>query len=81
MNLCYLNTDSLQIMLHEYLNTEDIYSDFPKDVETRSDTSNYELDIPLPKGKDKKVVGLTEDVLDAKIMTDIVALRSKTAIY
>ena len=28
-----------------------IYKDFPEDVETRLDTSYYELDIPLPNGK------------------------------
>ena len=28
-----------------------IYSDILKDVETISDTSNYKLDKPLPKGK------------------------------
>ena len=61
-----MNTDSLQIMLHEYIKTEDIYSDFTKDVERRSDTSNYELERPLPKGESIKVVGLTEDILDAK---------------
>ena len=27
-----------------YIKTEDIYSDIAKDVETISDTSNYELD-------------------------------------
>ena len=31
----------------------DIYKDIAKDVETRFDTSNYELDRSLPKGKDK----------------------------
>ena len=31
--------------------TKDIYSDIPKDIETAFDTSNFELDIPLPKGK------------------------------
>ena len=28
-----------------------IYSDIPKVVETRFDTSSYELNRPLPKGK------------------------------
>ena len=32
-------------------NKTDIYSDISKDVETRLDTSNYELDKPLPKRK------------------------------
>ena len=29
---------------------------FIEDVETRFDTSNYELDRPLPKEKNKKVI-------------------------
>ena len=34
-----------------YIRTEDIQVDIEKDVEKRSDTSNYELERPLPKGK------------------------------
>ena len=34
-----------------YMKTEGIYSDIAKDVETRFDTSNYELNRQLPKGK------------------------------
>ena len=34
-----------------YMKTEGIYSGIAKDVETRFDTSNYELNRPLPKGK------------------------------
>ena len=41
-----------------YIKTEDIYSDTAKDVETRFDTSNYELGRLLPKGKSKTIVGL-----------------------
>ena len=41
-----------------YAKTEDIYSDIVKDVEARSDTSNYELDKPLLKGKTKQVICL-----------------------
>ena len=37
------------------------------DVETRFDTSNYELDRSLPKGKSKNVIALMKDEL-AKIM-------------
>ena len=36
-----------------YIKTEDIYSDIAKDFETRFDTSNYELNRPLPKGKNR----------------------------
>ena len=34
-----------------FIKTDDIYKDIAQDVETRFDTSNYELDRPLPTGK------------------------------
>ena len=37
-----------------YLKTDDIYKEIAQDVETRFDTSDYELDRPLPKGKKLK---------------------------
>ena len=43
--LCYMHTDSFIV----YIKTEDINSDIAKDVETRFDTSNFELDRPFPK--------------------------------
>ena len=41
-------------MFHCIRKKNDIYKDLPQDVETRSDTSNYKLYRPLPKGKNKK---------------------------
>ena len=38
----------------EYTKADDIYEDIAEDVETRFDTSNYELDRPLPNTKNKK---------------------------
>ena len=43
--LCYMDTDSFI----RYINTDDIYKDIAEDVETRFDTSNYELDKPSSK--------------------------------
>ena len=40
-----------------------IYKGIIENDETRSDTSNFELDRPLPKGKNKKVIGLMKDEL------------------
>ena len=37
-----------------YTKTEDIYNDIAEDIETRFHTSNYELDRPFPKRKNKK---------------------------
>ena len=48
--LCYVDTDNFIV----YIKTEGIYVNIVKDVETRFDTSNYELDRLLPKGKNKK---------------------------
>ena len=45
--LCYMDTDSFTV----YIKANDIYKDTAADVETRFDTSNYELDRPLLKGK------------------------------
>ena len=54
--LCYMDTDSFSI----HVQADDIYKYIAKDVETRFDTSNFEIDRPLPKGKNEKVIGLNE---------------------
>ena len=45
--LCYMDTNSFIF----YIKTKGIYKDIAKDVETKFDTSNYELDRALHKGK------------------------------
>ena len=75
-NLCYMDTDSFVL----YIKKDDIYKDIAKNVEARSDTSNYELDRPLSKGKNKKVIGLMKDELGSKIMTKFVGLRAKITV-
>ena len=45
------------------------------------DTSNYEVNRPLPTGKNKAVIGLMKDELGGKIMTDFFAFRPKTYSY
>ena len=66
---------------HLYIKTDDIYKNIAEEVETRFDTPNYELERPLPKGKNKKVIGLMKDELGEKIMTKFVGLRAKTYSY
>ena len=44
--LCYMDTDSFVI----HIKTEDFYEDIAYDVEKWSDTSNDEVDRPLPRG-------------------------------
>ena len=77
VKLCYMDTDSF--IMH--IKTEDCYEDIANDVEKRFDTSNYEVDRPLPTGKKKRVIGLMKDELGEKIMTEFVALRPKTYSY
>ena len=48
--LCYMDTDSFIA----YIKRDDIYKDIEEDVETKFDTSDYELDRPLLKGKNEK---------------------------
>ena len=57
--LCYMYTDSFIV----YIKIDDIYQDIAENLETRLDTSNYELDRLLPKGKNKKAIGLMKDQL------------------
>ena len=45
VKLCFIDTGSFIV----YIKMKDIYLDISKDVETRCDTSNYELDGPLLK--------------------------------
>ena len=75
--LCYMDTDSFVINIK----TNDFYEDISQDVNERFDTSNYTFDRPLPKGINKKVIGLMKDELGGDIITEFVALRPKTYSY
>ena len=65
-----MDTDSFIV----YIKTDNINNDIAEDVETRFDTSNYELECyfierPLSKGKNKKVIGVMKNQLGVKIKT------------
>ena len=77
VRLCYTDTDSFVINIK----TNDFYKDISQDVNERFDTSNYTFDRPLPKGKNKKVIGLMKDELGGGIITEFVVLRPKTYSY
>ena len=50
--LCYMDTDSFNV----YIKTDDIYRGIVEDVKIGFNTSNYELNRSLPKGKNKIVI-------------------------
>ena len=50
VKICYMDTDSF--IMH--IKTEDFYKGFANDVEKRFDTSNYEVNRPLPTEQNKK---------------------------
>ena len=54
------------------MKTKEIYIDIGKHVETRFDTWNYELERPLPKGKNKIVIRLMKDELGRKIIIELI---------
>ena len=64
-----------------YIKIYHIYRDIAEGVETRFEISNYELDRPLLKIKNKKVIGLMKDELGGKIMAKFVELWAKTYSY
>ena len=63
---------------HGIIKKDDIYKDIAEYVETKFDALNYELERPLPKGKNKKVIGLIKGGLGGNIMTKFVGLRATT---
>ena len=77
VKLCYMDTDSF--IMH--IKTEHFDKDIANYVEKRFDSSNYEVNRPLPTGKNKKLLGLMKDELEGKIMTEFAALRPKTYYY
>ena len=74
VKLCYMDMDSFIMNIK----TNDFYKDISNDIENRFDTSNYEVNRPLPTGKNKKIIGLMKDELGGKIITEFVTLRPKT---
>ena len=57
------------------------FKDIAENVKKRFDTSNYEVDRPLPKQMNKNMIGLMKDILGGKIITEFVALRPQTYSY
>ena len=72
-----MNTDSFVTQIKN----EDFYKDIANDGKKLFDTSNYDVDTPLPKGMNKKVIEFMKDKLGGKIIIEFIALRLKTYSY
>ena len=75
VKLCYRDTESFIINIK----IEDFYEDIADDVEKIFDTLNYEVNTPLPTGKNKKLTGLMKDEFGGRIKTEFAALRPETS--
>ena len=77
--LCDMDTDTFII----YVETDGFCKDISNDVNKCFDTSNYSKDIerPLEKGKNKKVIGKFKNELDGLIMIEFCAHRAKTCAF
>ena len=56
-----MDTDNFTV----YVKTDNVYKDILENAKTRFDTSNYELDKPLRKGKNE-VIGLIKNEFGRK---------------
>ena len=75
--LCFMVTENLI----KHIKTEDVYKENVYNAEEKFDTSNYGIELPLPIGKNKKVIGLMIDVLGRKIMPQFVGQKPKSSSY
>ena len=75
--LCCMDTDNFTV----HVKSDNIYRDIAGDVLTRLGTSNFELERPLPKGKNKKVIVLMKNKFGEQIMKQFVSLKTKMYSY
>ena len=74
-----MDTDSFVVEVE----TDDFYKDISNNVNEWFDTSNFPPDLnrPLQKGLNKKVIAMTRDVMSGEIIKKFIALRPKAYSY
>ena len=79
IKLCCTNTDSFIFLVK----TNDFYKDISDDIEKWFDTSAYSKDIdrPLLKGINKKVIGKFKDELAGQIISELCILRAECSSF
>ena len=68
-----MDTDSFTV----YIRRDYFYKGTLEGVETRFDASGYELNKPLPKGKNQEVGSVMKDVLGGIIMKKFLGLFNR----
>ena len=74
---CYMGKGSFIV----HVKADDIYKDIAEDVDKTFYISNYEIDRPLPVGKNEQVIGLMKYKLGGQIINKFVGLSAKTYSY
>ena len=72
--LCCMDKSNFIVLIK----TDDIYKLIAKDIETRFNTSNYDLKRRLIERKSKKVIGFIKDKLSRKIVKESCWTNSKS---
>ena len=72
-----MNTDNFIVPVK----TDDIYKYTAQDVETKFDTSHFDIERSLPNRKSKQVIGIKKNELGDHIMKEFVRLRTKIYSY
>ena len=57
-----------------HIKADDVYKDIANNVAKKFAASNYELERSLPKGKNKKVIGLMMNELDENVISEFLGL-------
>ena len=64
-----MDTDSFIV---QDIYKDNIYKDIVEVVKTIFDTSNFEINRPLPKEKNKKVIGLMKGELNGQVIKEFI---------
>lgn len=79
VKLCCM--DAYSFIIH--IETEDFYKDIANDVDEWLDTSGYskEIDRPIAKDKNKKILGIFKDELNEEVVIESTNVRAKLYVF
>ena len=77
IKLCYTDTNSFIF----FVKTDNFYKDISDDIEKRFDTYSKDIDRPLLKSINKKVIGKFKDELAGQIRSELCILRAECSSF